>query len=100
MIMNVDTKQKLQAVLDALPGLGYFRLSKRGSPHVVMGSREAPAVSVVWFSRDGNYRTFWPWPSYGEDQHKHDWSPDEFGAMVEYIETVLAVVEPREVLAI
>jgi hypothetical protein len=95
--MTEDTKQKLQDVLDALPGVGRFRLSRGGSPHVVVGTDDQPCVSVVWFSRDGNYRTFWPWPSHGAEQYKRDWEPTEFGAMVEYIKTVVEADDKQEV---
>ncbi len=96
--MTEDTRDKLQMVLDAFPGTGRFRLSSGGSPHVVVRSEGGTIrVSVVWFSRDGNYRTFWPWPSYGAGQRKEDWGLDEFKLMVAHIKTVLNTEDKMEV---
>jgi len=52
---------------------GYFRISKKGVPHIVL-ERPEMTYSICWFKKRKKYRLFYPYPSYDKKQEKRDFT--------------------------
>ena len=69
--LDIDNKVKLLANQIG----GRFRLSRLGTPHIVLTVRNQ-SYSICYFAKMDNWRLYDNYPSYGESQEKIDFGND------------------------
>ena len=66
--------KSLQPIMEAFESLGCeflrHRWSRNDVPHVVLQFR-SKMYSVCYFGRSKTYRVFWPYGTYGEQNHRN-----------------------------